>query len=179
MDLFPFEQPVERPTHPAALADDELLAQCETTRSRTGGPGGQHRNKVETAVTLTHQPTGISATASERRSVRENRPVAIRRLRLALATEHRVAVPVGEIRSALWKERCQGTRVVVNPKHHDYPALLAEALDVIDACGYDTAKASKRLACTASQLCRLIRHHPPAWVALNKARESRGFRVLR
>ena len=179
MTDLPFDQPVERPIHPAALPDDELLAQCVIARSRTGGPGGQHRNKVETAVSLTHEPTGISASASERRSVRENKPVALRRLRLVLATEHRVAVPNGEIRSALWKERCTGTRVVINPKHHDYPSLLAEALDVLDACGYDTTKASTRLGCSASQLCRLIRHHPPAWASMNKARESRGMRFLR
>ena len=66
------------------------MQQCAWTRSRTGGPGGQHRNKVQTAVELIHTPTGVRAKAGERRSVRDNVRAAIGRLRLALAVEHRV-----------------------------------------------------------------------------------------
>ena len=54
--------------HPARLPIDELLADCEERRLRRGGPGGQHRNKVETAVELTHRPTSVAAEANERRS---------------------------------------------------------------------------------------------------------------
>ena len=36
--------------HPAALPFDALLKECEVRRLRRSGPGGQHRNKVETAV---------------------------------------------------------------------------------------------------------------------------------
>jgi RF-1 domain len=171
-------EPLHQP-HPASLPDDELLAQCTLTRGRTGGPGGQHRNKVETAVTLVHTPTGVKATAGERRSVRENKPVAIKRLRLNLAKEIRMPVPSGEIRSDLWRTRCQKRRIICNPKHRDYPSLLAEALDVIEACSYDMPKAALRLECSATQLCKLIQNHTPAWTALNKTRESLGLRVLR
>lgn len=57
--------------HPAAIDPDELLRQCDEKRIRRGGPGGQHRNKVETAVVLHHRPTGMTAEASERRSLAE------------------------------------------------------------------------------------------------------------
>ena len=47
---------------------------------RASGPGGQHRNKVETAVRMTHPPSGIVVTATEGRSQARNRAVAFRRL---------------------------------------------------------------------------------------------------
>lgn len=177
--MFDFEKPVSRPPHPAALPDEELLAQCDLSLGRTGGPGGQHRNKVSTAVELTHRPTGIAARATERRSVAENRPVAIKRLRLALATEVRTPVPAGEIRSDLWKSRCRSGRIVCNPRHRDYPSLLAEALDVLEAAGWDSARAAARMCCTASQLHKLIAHHPPAFVLLNQRRAEFGHRPLK
>ena len=52
---------------------------------RGSGPGGQHRNRRETGVRLTHLPTGIVVLATERRSQAENRRIALERLELLLA----------------------------------------------------------------------------------------------
>jgi hypothetical protein len=166
--------------HPASLPDPVLLGQCDLARGRAGGPGGQHRNKVETKVTLTHTPTGIQAQASERRSAMENQKVALRRLRLALAAGVRRSVPAGDQRSDLWRSRCTPDgKLAINPRHPDYPALLAEALDMIEASALDLPKAALRLCCTPSQLLKLVKDHPPAFEALNKQRAARRRRPLK
>ena len=72
-----------------ALGDAELLAQCRFDRFRVSGPGGQHRNRRDTAVRLVHTPSGVSAQASERRSQAQNRQTALARLRRAIALELR------------------------------------------------------------------------------------------
>lgn len=167
------------PPHPASLDDESLLAQCDVSRGRASGPGGQHRNKVETLVELRHIPSGIEAHAGERRSLRENRPVAVRRLRLALAVGVRAPVPSGDARSPLWKRRCSASRIVCNPGHADFPSLLAEALDNLDAASLDPKKAAARLLCSPSQLVKLVKDHPPAFVWLNAARAAAGLHPLR
>jgi len=179
-DIFEsLDQPAERPAHPAALPDDALLAQCRVEHKTSGGPGGQHRNRNKNAVWLTHTPTDLSAHASEQRRTEDNKRIALRRLRLELAVHHRVAVPAGEIRSDLWKSRTKSTRIVLSPKHNDYPPMLAEALDVLDAGGYDPRQAATRLGVSPTQLIRMIADHPPALVMVNERRASRGEHELR
>jgi protein subunit release factor B len=48
--------------------------------TRSSGPGGQHVNKVATAVTLRHRPSGISVTAQDSRSQAVNRKLVRERL---------------------------------------------------------------------------------------------------
>jgi len=63
-------------TNPEVLKKQVII---ETYRSR--GPGGQRKNKTETAVRLKHLPSGITVTATEHRSQARNRELAFERLR--------------------------------------------------------------------------------------------------
>lgn len=61
------------------------MRQCELNTFKASGPGGQHRNKRESAVRLKHLPTGIIARAVEDRSQHMNRASALARLRTLIA----------------------------------------------------------------------------------------------
>lgn len=162
--------------HPTAQTDEDLLAECDETRTRRGGPGGQHRNKVETAVVLTHRPTGLSAEANERRSQADNRRVAVQRLRLRLAIEHREPADVEP--SALWRSRVRGGRLEVSSEHRDFATLLAEACDQLAACGWQPAAVAERLGVSGSQLVKLLKRSPAALVAFNRQRQAVGLKPM-
>lgn len=166
-------------THPAALGREELLGACRVEPVRTGGPGGQKRNKTQTGIVIIHEPTGVQAEATERRSAAENMPVAIKRLRLALATEVRMPVPLGDARSELWKSRCVAGRIACSVRHWDYPSMLAEAMDMVQACRFDAKRAALRLDCTPSQLVRFVKEHAPALAKWNEERRKKRQHALK
>jgi hypothetical protein len=176
------EHPAGAPRHPAALAPERLAAECEFRATRRSGPGGQNRNKVETAVILTHRPTGIRAEATERRTQAENRRAALRRLRIELALT--VRQPIGGDGKApfrpseLWRSRCQSGRIVVNAEHDAFAALLAEALDVLHALGDDPRAAAEALGCSPTQLIRLLKQEPRALAQINGRRQQAGQHPL-
>jgi hypothetical protein len=163
--------------HPAAIDPDRLAAECDFKTTRRSGPGGQNRNKVETAVILTHRPTGIVAEASERRSQGENRREALFRLRLRLALE--IRTPADPAPSPRWASRLRGGRIVVSPEHDDFPALLAEALDVLAASDDDVKAAAAALGCSATQLVKLLAAEPRALGQVNARRAAMGLHPLR
>ncbi|MEM9418051.1 MAG: peptide chain release factor-like protein [Planctomycetota bacterium] len=167
--------------HPARKPIDELLKSCEAQRFRASGPGGQHRNKVETAVRLLHRPTGVTGQASERRSQAQNHTAAVFRLRVNLALSVRTPLAEGQLTSPsdLWRSRTRGGRLAINPAHDDFPALLAEALDVLDSQGQEVPLAAELLEVSVSQLLKLLRHEPRALNQLNAKRSEVGLPGLR
>lgn len=164
--------------HPALLTDLQLVGQCDLERLKRSGPGGQRRNKVETAVRLRHRPSGLIAEASERRSAAQNQAVALSRLRRLLAIHVRSAA-APERPSALWVSRCVSGRIALSPQHADVPAMLTEALDHLKAADWDLAAAARRLQVSGTQLTRLLKMEPAALEALNARRRDRGLRPLK
>jgi hypothetical protein len=156
-----------------------VAAECDVRFTRRSGPGGQNRNKVETAAVLAHRPTGLTAEANERRSQGENRAAALFRLRVALALEVRRHVEHDAEPSALWRSRVQGGKVRVNPEHDDFPPLLAEALDHVASDAFDPRVAAERLGCTATQIVRFLALEPRALAVVNAGRTARGLHPLR
>jgi protein subunit release factor B len=88
----------------AAMAESDItnrmtrlgiyVSDLEEKFARSSGPGGQHVNKVSTAVTLRHLPSGISVTVQDSRSQAVNRKLARERLLDAIASvreQHRAA----------------------------------------------------------------------------------------
>ena len=69
---------------------ESLERDCDVEFFVAGGPGGQHRNKVETGVRLTHRPSGLVVTATERRSQSANREAAFERMAEKLEARQRV-----------------------------------------------------------------------------------------
>lgn len=161
--------PESNEPHPASLSEAELLDGCDTWRGRRSGPGGQHRNKVETAVRITHRASGVTAEASERRRQADNHAAAVFRLRVKLALAVRTA---WDSPSVLWQERCRGGRIAVNASHHRLPAVLAESLDALVERAGDDGAAAEALDVSRSQLVKFWKRDGAWLAAANRVREG-------
>ena len=168
--------PGSREVHPAELPVEKLLLDCQVLRTRGSGPGGQHRNKVQTAIVITHLPTQTIGQASEKRSQERNREVAVQRLRVNLALA--IRLKRGAV-SDRWSDRVKAGKIRVNPEHGDYPAILAEALDFVYQAGVALPQAADRLGVSGSQLLKLIKSCPAAFEGMNRQREAAGMNALR
>lgn len=78
--------------HPPPYSTDREVLQTECTVEfvKDSGPGGQHRNKRETGVRLTHLPSGTVIMATERRSQPQNLEAAFERLVVILKARNHV-----------------------------------------------------------------------------------------
>ncbi|MDH3310837.1 MAG: peptide chain release factor-like protein [Gammaproteobacteria bacterium] len=82
------QKPAKLP--PYSLNRTTLEREVRVDTYRASGPGGQHVNRTESAVRLTHAPSGVVVTATENRSQVRNREVAFERLVHKLRTLNRV-----------------------------------------------------------------------------------------
>ncbi|MFN7874215.1 MAG: peptide chain release factor family protein [Pirellula sp.] len=163
--------------HPATLSPDKLEQECQLTFRRASGPGGQNRNKVETAVQVIHLPTGLSGQASERRTQGENRQIAIQRLRLTLAIGIRTdSCDVAQLTIVNYIKK---GKLAISEQNADWPPVLAELLNMIAKNQWQLTAVAQSLSTTPSQILKAIAREPAALVYLNSNRISNGLTSLR
>lgn len=160
-------------------ADDALVAQCDVDRYRASGPGGQHRNKTETAIRLRHRATGVAAIGADSRSQAENKLHAVRRLRAAIALG--VREPVAAISERLRNLVAGGTAPLgANTRRTgDYWAAMAELLDMLVEHRLEIGATAQRLGVTTGALSKLLLHDEHVHRAVNDLRRANAMRPLR
>jgi hypothetical protein len=164
-------------------SDDALIAQCEVDRYRASGPGGQHRNKTESAVRLRHKLTGASAIGEDSRSQSENKLHAVRRLRATIALDVREPVRLdGFVPSARLAAFVKAGTAPLGAKTKltgEYWAAIAELLDLLVSGELEIGTTAQRLGITTGALSKLLLHDEQVARAVNDLRRSRGMRPLR
>lgn len=164
------------------LEDAALLAQCEVDRFRASGPGGQKRNKTDSAVRLRHRPTGLESIAVESRSQHENRARALKRLRLEIALRtrhpHTLAAFDAFEPSSLLRSRLRGGRVDVSTRHADFPAIVGEVFDVLETSGWRISDAAPVLGLSTAACGRFLESDPVVFRAANERRAALGLGAL-
>lgn len=159
------------------LSDADLLGQCEVQTRRGSGPGGQKRNKTESAVRLRHAPSGITVQSDDTRSQHQNRRRALARLRerIALTLRH-------EIDPATWKPPESLARLLqgaVGRNNPDYLPAVAALLDLFVAVGCSVRDAAQHLGIGTGALSRRLLADESLARAVNGLRAERGLRLLR
>ena len=161
-------------------SDEALVAECTVETYRASGPGGQHRNKTESAVRLTHRPTGVAVTATERRSQHENRRRAVSRLRKAIACRVRQPMagqgaPTGPLAAVLadpaWPR--------VSQRSAAYLVAAASILDHLEAREGKVSQAADDLGVATASLVKFLSLDTDLWQAANGIRRRFGHKPLR
>ncbi|CAO1946836.1 unnamed protein product [Urochloa humidicola] len=170
------------------MSDEELMDQCEMGTFKASGPGGQHRNKRESAVRLKHRPTGIIAQAVEDRSQHKNRASALSRLRTLIALKVRRPInlegytpPVELLQILPLKSTIRGKDVgsQIGPNNSKFSPGMQALLDLLYAVEGSVSDAAKILGLSTGALSRLILSDDSLRTAANELRASKGLKPLR
>ena len=97
---------------------------------------------------------------------------------MKLALEVRYPRDSDQAPSELWQSRCRGGRIEISPSHSDFPAILAEVLDVLEAGGMDVGAAASILGCSRSQLIKFAKLEMGVFEKINQQRRALGLHVF-
>jgi hypothetical protein len=159
-----------------SLCEPDLLRGCRVEFYKSGGPGGQKRNKTASAVKIVHVASGIAAHSSDFRSQAENRSRATHRLRFRLAAELRTPVELFAYDPPAWvRAYTGGARLHVNPKNPDFARVGAHVLDLLNAAGGNVARVAALLGVSTSSLAKWLREEPTIWDAACRIRRDHGL----
>jgi hypothetical protein len=161
------------------LNDDALLAECREDHYRGSGPGGQKRNKTSNGVRLVHEPTGTLVTATESRSLKENRVHAIRRLRLKLAADVREPIDLADFSPPDWFVSIRHEkRIDASHRNPLHAAAGGLALDLLAALNGNPAAVAVNLGVSTTAVIKLLEDEPLFWAAANRIRAELGLGSL-
>ena len=166
-----------------ALDDAALLAQCDVHTYRASGPGGQHRNKVSSAVRLRHRPTAISAQAQDSRLQQSNRRTALRRLRMNIACQLRRPIDPTAARLPPVVAECLtptrhasaspvGHRLAVGRKDARFWPIAAFILDALDAHTARLAETAQLLGISTGNLVSFLKSNRHLLAATQTLRQA-------
>ncbi|XP_066313080.1 uncharacterized protein [Miscanthus floridulus] len=170
------------------MSDEELMEQCDMGTFKASGPGGQHRNKRESAVRLKHLPTSIIAQAVEDRSQHKNRASALSRLRTLIALKVRRPInledytpPVELLQILPPKSTVRGKDIgpQIGPNNSKFSPGMQALLDLLFAVEGSVSDAAKILGLSTGALSRLILSDDSLRTAANELRASKGLKPLR
>ena len=162
-----------------ALDDAVLLRQCEVDTYRASGPGGQKRNKTDSAVRLRHLPSGQIVIAEESRSQHENKARALKRLRAALALRLREPIdPAAPPPELVRRARDGAGRLTVPRRHEDYWPVMALLLDALAAAHGEVRRAADMLGLSTSRLSAAVTADDKIMAEANRIRREHGLKPL-
>lgn len=159
-----------------SLSDEALRRSCEEDFYRASGPGGQKRNKTESAVRLRHTPTGLIVVANESRSREDNRRRCVQRMREAIA--YRIREPVSDgIPPALAAWMRKGASI--SRRDPRFLPLAGGVLDLLDGKLAHLSEAAEAIGTSTAQLVRFLRITPELWEAAQQLRDRHGLAHLK
>jgi len=170
---------------------DDLLKDCRVDAYKSPGPGGQRKNKVETAIRLVHKPSGLSAQGQATRSQRQNKSLALRNLQMHIACGLRTPADPEQLEIPAEISEClqpignsaSGSaakmRLTVSTGNRLFWAAAAFVLDVFEASGGKLADAARAIGVSTSNLASFLRRHRALLAAAQQIRKANGHSPLK